>query len=63
MAEIMIRCPTFGRAVSTGLKTETIMLESLGDDLVFTLRCPACMKIHKWKRKDAWIDEGGKQSN
>jgi hypothetical protein len=58
MPDIMIRCPTFGRAVSTGLSTETIVLDSLGD-LTLTMRCPACMKIHKWQRTDAWVDKSG----
>jgi hypothetical protein len=56
MPDILIRCPVFGKAVSTGLSTETIVLESL-DDLLIPLRCPACMKVHKWQRKDAWISD------
>jgi len=46
MLKIMIRCPTLGKKVSTGLTTEMIMFDSLGADLEVPLRCPACMKIH-----------------
>ena len=31
MPEIMTRCPTFGKAVRTGLRTETIIFESIED--------------------------------
>jgi hypothetical protein len=55
MPEIVIRCPTFGRAVPTGLRTETILLDSLGD-LSIPRHCPACLRVHKWQRKDAWVD-------
>jgi hypothetical protein len=44
MSEIMICCPTFG--------TETIVPDLL-EDLPIPMRCPACMKLHKWQRKDA----------
>lgn len=55
MPEIMIRCPTFGIPVSTGLTTEAIKFDSLSG-IEITMRCPACLKNHKWERKDAWID-------
>jgi hypothetical protein len=57
MPNIMIRCPIFGKAVSTGLTTETVVFKSL-DDIPIPLSCPACRKVHWWKRKDAWVDEG-----
>jgi hypothetical protein len=56
MPDILIRCPVFGKPIRTGLSTETIVLDSL-DDLSVPLRCPACMKVHKWQRKDAWISD------
>jgi hypothetical protein len=54
MPDILIRCPVFKRPVRTGLTTEAIVFDSL-DDLSIPLRCPACQKVHKWQRKDAWI--------
>ena len=58
MANIMIRCPTFNTAVSTGLTTDVIKLDTL--DITLSLRCPTCGKLHQWKQKDAWVEgEGG----
>jgi phage FluMu protein Com len=31
-----------------------IKLDTL--QIMLTLRCPACKKIHKWKQKDAWVE-------
>lgn len=58
MPEIMIRCPTLGYAVRTGLRTEAVKLESLERTVPIPLRCPACRKLHKWQRRDAWADTG-----
>jgi hypothetical protein len=62
----MIRCPNFGRDVPTGLTTETIVFESL-DGIQIPFQCPACLKTHWWRKKDAWVDKrsspGGKQDN
>jgi hypothetical protein len=54
MRNILIRCPVFKKPVRTGLSTEAIVFDSL-DDLSIPLRSPACKKVHKWQRKDAWI--------
>jgi hypothetical protein len=56
MPDIMIRCPSLGKAVSTGLSTETVVLDSLSG-LTIPLRCPAYKKVHKWHRRDAWEDD------
>jgi hypothetical protein len=55
----MIRCPNLGRIVPTGLTTEKIKLSSLSD-VKLRLQCPACLKIHKWGQKEAWIYDSGK---
>jgi hypothetical protein len=55
MADIMISCPLFGTAVPTGITSDMIILDTLNFDL--TAHCPACRKIHKWKRADAWVAE------
>ena len=59
MPEIVIKCPTTKKVVPTGLISEKIRLDSLSG-IIFKLRCPACLKIHKWKRDDAWIYSPGK---
>lgn len=55
MRRIMIRCPARQEAVPTGLTTDIIKLDTL--DFELTMRCPACNRIHRWKQKNAWIEE------
>jgi hypothetical protein len=54
MADILITCPIFGKAVPTGVTTEIIVLETL--DFPLTMQCPACRKIHRWTKSDAWVE-------
>ncbi|HLH93502.1 MAG TPA: hypothetical protein VKW08_00140 [Xanthobacteraceae bacterium] len=54
LADILVQCPQTGAPVSTGLKTEWVLLKSL-PCVAVPLRCPACGQIHKWKPDDAWI--------
>jgi endogenous inhibitor of DNA gyrase (YacG/DUF329 family) len=51
---IFINCPNSGKPVSTGLKTESVVFESL-PAVAVPLQCPECGKIHRWKPVDAWI--------
>ena|SRR5271156_6050470 len=37
-------------------KVEAATLDTLYFQL--TMYCPACRKIHKWTRKNAWVDNG-----
>ena len=55
MPRIMIRCPTADQPVPTGLTTEIIILDTL--ETTLSMRCPACRRVHRWRRKDAWIEE------
>ena len=55
MPGIMILCPTLNKPVETGLTTEKIVFDSLAG-VTIRLQCPACLKIHKWELKDAWVD-------
>jgi hypothetical protein len=55
MPDIMIRCPALGTTVSTGLSTEAIIFASLPANLAVPLQCPACGRVHKWNRGDAWV--------
>ena len=54
LADIFIQCPSTGAPVSTGLKTEWVVLRSL-PCVAVPLRCPACGQLHRWKPADAWI--------
>ena len=57
MADIFIHCPRTGAPVSTGLKTEWVLLHSL-PRVAVPLRCAACGQMHKWRPEDAWIATG-----
>jgi hypothetical protein len=56
MPDILFRCPTTKRVVPTGLTTDKVKLSSLSG-ITFTLRCPACLRNHKWQKKDVWEHE------
>jgi hypothetical protein len=60
MADIMISCPTFGKAIPTGITTDAIVLHTL--DFPLTTHCPACRKIHKWTREDAWVNQPNRKA-
>ena len=54
MADILVQCPRTGTPISTGLKTEWVVLHSL-PRLAMSLRCPVCGQTHKWNPADAWV--------
>jgi hypothetical protein len=51
---IFTKCPTTGLPVSTGLKADSVIFESL-PPVAIPLCCPACGKTHRWKPAEAWI--------
>ena len=55
MPKILINCPVRRKVVPTGLATEKIKFESLGE-IEFTLVCPACGRMHRWEKKTAWVE-------
>jgi hypothetical protein len=62
LADIFVQCPRTGAPVSTGLKTEWVVLRSL-PSVAVPLRCPACGQMHKWKPDDAWIGTSRRPSD
>jgi hypothetical protein len=54
MPDIMIRCPTRGVEVPTGLTSEAIQFDSLYG-ITIPMQCPACGRMHNWRREDAWV--------
>jgi len=56
MGMLMIKCPSTGRAVSTGIETSGV--EQL-PTVIATTVCPACGRVHEWTKDDAWLEEGG----
>jgi hypothetical protein len=55
LADIFVQCPRTGTPISTGLKSEWVLLKSL-PRVPIPVRCPACRQIHKWMPQDAWMD-------
>jgi len=62
MPSILIRCTKFGKAVPTGLDTNKIDFEALAG-IQFSMVCPACGKIHRWKKSKAWVESPKIQRN
>jgi hypothetical protein len=60
MSAILIRCRKTSRVVSTGLTTESVTFVSLAG-IQFSMVCPVCGGIHRWKQRDAWV-EGSNQT-
>ena len=58
MPKIMIRCPITGKTVPTGLTTQMVVFDSIASDLEMPRRCPACLKMHNWMPKEAWVEKG-----
>jgi hypothetical protein len=52
----MIKCPTTGRDIPTGIETDR---PSFSSAPVFFSRtfCPLCRTNHEWFAKDAWVRE------
>jgi hypothetical protein len=53
--DILIRCPTTGTVVRTGLNTGMVQFCSLAE-VPYSGVCSACGKIHRWSQVHAWID-------
>lgn len=55
MARVMIKCPTTGEPVSTGMDMDSLEGVSLSNN---TLRdCPECGQDHVWQGSDAFLEE------
>jgi len=42
----------------TGLTTENVKFVSLAG-IQFSMVCPVCGGIHRWKQRDAWVESSG----
>ena len=52
--EILVLCPRTSVPVTTGLRIDWVVFNSL-PPVAVPLHCPACGQVHKWKPQDAWI--------
>jgi hypothetical protein len=57
MSNIMVRCPTTGDQISTGIETDQATFDRL-PVVTSRLLCPACGKEHAWAKQEAWLDGG-----
>src|SRR5262249_854835 len=54
VADIFVQCPRTGTPISTGLRTEWVLLKSL-PRVPIPVRCPPCGQIHTCESQHAWI--------
>src|SRR5215471_10465895 len=54
LADIFVQCPRTGTPISTGLRSEWVLLKSL-PRVPIPVHCPACGQTHTWDAQDAWI--------
>jgi hypothetical protein len=52
-AGVMVRCPTTGRELSTGVEMDTATFERL-PDIHSRIKCPLCRVDHNWSTREAW---------
>lgn len=56
MSTIMIRCPTAGEQVSTGILVDRVTSARI-PSIRARMRCPACGAEHAWTRLEACLAE------
>ena len=52
---VMVRCPTTGRELSTGIQMDAATFEQL-PDIRSKITCPICKLDHIWSTVEAWLD-------
>ena len=50
---VMVRCPTTGRELSTGVEMDAATFEQL-PDIHSLIKCPVCGLDHTWSIWEAW---------
>lgn len=55
MAMIMIKCPSTGKAVPTGMGTDRESFESSSYS-GNSVQCPHCNQMHTWSKADAYLE-------
>ena len=51
---VLVRCPTTGRELSTGVEMDAATFERL-PDIRSQIKCPACNLDHTWSTREAWL--------
>ena len=60
MGVLMLKCPTTGRAFSTGIHVEEDNFQRFPDTVTQTA-CPHCSQLHSWRTHDARLSELGER--
>jgi hypothetical protein len=56
MPRIMIKCPTTGKLIPTGMAAD----QNSFDSSTFTnnsVQCPECGRMHTWSKQDAQLEQ------
>jgi predicted RNA-binding Zn-ribbon protein involved in translation (DUF1610 family) len=56
MGMVMIKCPSTGQAVPTGIEIEEATFTDL-PNVGSGMACPACGGHHIWRKADAWLND------
>ncbi len=56
MSTVMIKCPTTGTSIPTGIETEPLSFLQL-PDMISRARCPHCGLDHAWWKREAWLED------
>ena len=51
---VMVRCPSTGRELSTGVEMDEETFQRLSD-IRSQMRCPICGIDHIWSTREAWL--------
>jgi hypothetical protein len=57
MGAIMIKCPTTGQSIATGIETDPNSFRQI-PDVLSRSRSPLCGLEHHWWKREAWIEDG-----
>lgn len=52
----MVKCPTTGLSICTGIDTDAESLAAAADVPAQT-DCPLCHRIHTWWKREAWLED------
>jgi hypothetical protein len=51
---VMVRCPSTGRELSTGIEMDAATFGKL-PDIRSQIKCPVCGLDHVWSTREAWL--------
>lgn len=55
MGTVVIRCPNTGKLVPVGFEATRDAFHA-AENAMSTIRCSACGELHRWQKRDAWVE-------